>query len=53
MVADGGVYVCPILAGLPGAKLSDGGLEASFRGAPLYHPSCVTCHETGMTCKNG
>ncbi len=53
VVADGGVYACPILAGLPGAKLSDGGLEASFRDALLYHPSCVTCHETGMTCKNG
>ena len=53
VVADGGVYACPILAGLPGAKLSDGGLEASFRDTSLYHPSCVTCHETGMTCKNG
>jgi MoaA/NifB/PqqE/SkfB family radical SAM enzyme len=53
VVADGGVYACPILAGLPGARLSDGGLEASFRDAPLYHPACVTCHETGMTCKNG
>jgi AdoMet-dependent heme synthase len=53
VVADGGVYACPILAGLPGAKLSHGGLEASFRDAPLYHPSCVTCYETGMTCKNG
>jgi AdoMet-dependent heme synthase len=52
VVADGGVYACPILAGLPGARLSGGGLEASFRDAPLYHPSCVTCHETGMTCKN-
>ena len=53
VVADGGVYACAILAGLPGAKLSDGGLEASFYDASLYHPSCVTCHETGMTCKNG
>jgi AdoMet-dependent heme synthase len=53
VVADGGVYACPILAGLPGAKLSDGGLEASFRDAPLYHASCVTCYQTGMTCKNG
>ncbi len=53
VVADGGVYACPILTGLPGAKLSDGVLEASFRDALLYHPSCVTCHETGMTCKNG
>jgi AdoMet-dependent heme synthase len=53
VVADGGVYACPILAGLPGARLSAGGLEASFRDAPLYHPSCVTCFQTGMTCKNG
>jgi AdoMet-dependent heme synthase len=53
VVADGGVYACPILAGLPGARLSAGGLEASFRDAPLYHASCVTCFQTGMTCKNG
>src|SRR5262245_61915412 len=53
VVADGGVYACPILAGLPGARLSDGALEASFKGAALYHPSCVTCFRTGMTCKNG
>jgi hypothetical protein len=52
VVAEGGVYACPILAGLPGAKLSEGGLEASFRDAPLYHVSCVTCFQTGMTCKN-
>ena len=53
VVADGGVYACPILAGLPGARLSAGGLEASFRAAALYHPSCVTCFQTGMTCANG
>jgi AdoMet-dependent heme synthase len=53
VVADGGVYACPILAGLPGARLSEGGLEASFRDAALYHPSCVTCFQTGMTCANG
>lgn len=53
VVASGGVYACPILAGLPGAKLSDGGLEASFRDVSLYHPSCVTCRDTGMTCTNG
>ena len=52
VVAADGVYACPILAGLPGARLSDGGLEASFRSAPLYHPACVTCHRTGMTCRN-
>jgi uncharacterized Fe-S cluster-containing radical SAM superfamily protein len=52
VVADGGVYACPILAGLPGARLSDGGLEASLRPAPLFHPACVTCVETGMSCRN-
>ena len=52
VVADGGVYACPILAGLPRARLSDGALEASFVGATLYHPSCVTCFQTGMTCTN-
>jgi len=52
VVAHGGVYACPILAGLPGARLSTGRLEESFEPAPLYHPACVTCHETGMSCRN-
>ena len=52
VVADGGVYACPILAGLEGARLSNGSLEASFRPARLYHPACVTCHRTGMSCRN-
>jgi AdoMet-dependent heme synthase len=52
VVADGGVYACPILAGLKEARLSDGSLEASFRPCQLYHPSCATCYQTGMTCKN-
>ena len=41
VVAAGGVYACPILAGLPGARLSTGSLAESFRPAPLYHPACV------------
>jgi sulfatase maturation enzyme AslB (radical SAM superfamily) len=52
VVAAGGVYACPILAGLEGARLSAGGLEESFRPAPLYHAACVTCRDTGMTCRN-
>jgi sulfatase maturation enzyme AslB (radical SAM superfamily) len=52
VVADGGVYACPILAGLPGARLSTGSIEESFRPARLYHSACVTCHQTGMTCRN-
>ena len=52
VVAADGVYACPILAGLPGARLSTGSLAESFRPAPLYHPACVTCRQTGMTCRN-
>jgi hypothetical protein len=52
VIADGGVYACPILAGLPGARLSAGSLAESFRPARLYHPACTTCHRTGMTCRN-
>lgn len=52
VVADGGVYACPILAGQPEARLSTGSLRASFRPASLYHPACVTCHQTGMSCRN-
>jgi MoaA/NifB/PqqE/SkfB family radical SAM enzyme len=47
-----GVYACPILAGLPEARLSDGDLGAALRPAPLYHAACVTCHRTGATCRN-
>lgn len=53
VVADGGVYSCPILAGLDGARLSTGSLEEAFRPAALYHPAGMTCYETGMTCANG
>jgi AdoMet-dependent heme synthase len=52
VVAAGGVYACPILAGLEGARLSTGALAEAFRPAPLYHPACVTCRATGMTCRN-
>jgi MoaA/NifB/PqqE/SkfB family radical SAM enzyme len=52
VLADGGVYACPILAGLPEARLADASLEESFTPCHLYHPACVTCYQTGMTCKN-
>jgi sulfatase maturation enzyme AslB (radical SAM superfamily) len=52
VVAAGGVYACPILAGLTGARLSAGSLAEAFRPASLYHPACVTCHATGMSCRN-
>jgi AdoMet-dependent heme synthase len=47
-----GVYACPILAGLPEARLSDGDLAAALRPAPLFHAACVTCHRTSATCRN-
>jgi sulfatase maturation enzyme AslB (radical SAM superfamily) len=52
VVADGGVYACPILAGLKGARLSEGSLAESLRPCSLYHSACVTCYQTGMTCRN-
>ncbi|MGH6690468.1 MAG: radical SAM protein, partial [Gammaproteobacteria bacterium] len=52
VVADGGVYSCPILAGLPEARLSEGSVQESLTPCRLYHPACVTCYQTGMTCKN-
>jgi MoaA/NifB/PqqE/SkfB family radical SAM enzyme len=52
VVAHGGVYACPILAGLDGARLSTTGLAEAFVPAPLYHPACVTCHTSGLTCRN-
>lgn len=52
VLAAGGVYACPILAGLPGARLSAGRLADALRPARLYHAACVTCHRTGMTCAN-
>jgi MoaA/NifB/PqqE/SkfB family radical SAM enzyme len=52
VVTASGVYACPILAGLPGARLSTGGLAESFTAAALYHSACVTCRRTGMTCRN-
>jgi MoaA/NifB/PqqE/SkfB family radical SAM enzyme len=52
VVAAGGIYACPILAGLRAARLSAGSLADSFRPASLYHPACVTCHATGMSCRN-
>ena len=52
VVADGGVYACPILAGLPGARLAEKSLKEAMKPCNLYHTACVTCYETGMTCKN-
>ncbi|MBI1733549.1 MAG: radical SAM protein [Candidatus Rokubacteria bacterium] len=50
-IATGGVYACPILAGLPGARVGPD-LRAALGPISLEHPACVTCWETGLTCRN-
>lgn len=52
MVADGGVYACPLLVGEPAARLSTGSLQEALRPCALYHTACHTCYVTGMTCAN-
>lgn len=51
VVAAGGVYACPILAGLPGARLGTSLAEA-MGDAVLYHTACSACYETGLSCSN-
>ncbi len=52
IVAEDGVYACPILIGEEKARMSKASLEESARPCSLYHPACTTCYATGMTCKN-
>ena len=52
-VAAGGVYVCPILSGLPEARMHASSLAATLTPAPLSHPACLVCWQTGATCRNG
>jgi hypothetical protein len=52
LVADGGVYACPILVGEPGALLAKESLHEAMQPCSLYHTACHTCYVTGMTCAN-
>ena len=52
MVADGGVYACPLLVGESGALLSKASLHEALQPCSLYHTACHTCYVTGMTCAN-
>ena len=52
-VAAGGVYVCPILSGLPEARMHASSVAATLTPAPLSHPACLVCWQTGATCRNG
>jgi MoaA/NifB/PqqE/SkfB family radical SAM enzyme len=48
-----GVYACPILAGLPEARLDAGTLDHALGPVALTHAACRVCLETGATCRNG
>jgi hypothetical protein len=52
MVADGGVYACPLLVGEPRALLARDSLQEALQPCNLYHTACHTCYVTGMTCAN-
>ncbi len=52
IVADGGVYACPLLVGEPEARLSTDSLADALQPCTLYHTACHTCYVTGMTCAN-
>lgn len=36
-----------------GSAADGGHAQGVLRGRPLYHPACMTCVQTGMTCKHG
>lgn len=52
IVADGGVYACPLLVGEAEARLSENSLSEAMQPCSLYHTACHTCYVTGMTCAN-
>lgn len=52
VVTDGGISACPILAGLPGARIAVDRLADALGSTALYHPACWTCYQTGIVCNN-
>jgi MoaA/NifB/PqqE/SkfB family radical SAM enzyme len=48
-----GIYACPILAGLPEARLGERRLADALGPARLAHAACRVCVETGASCRNG
>ncbi len=51
-VATGGVYVCPILSGLPEARMAGATLADTLVPNRLDHPACLVCWQTGSSCRN-
>ena len=52
IVAENGIYACPILVGEDEARMSEASLAETMRPCRLYHSACTTCYLTGMTCRN-
>jgi len=52
-VTAAGIYACPILAGLPEARLDALRLSDAHAPVPLAHAACRVCVETGASCRNG
>jgi MoaA/NifB/PqqE/SkfB family radical SAM enzyme len=48
-----GIYACPILAGLPEARLAAPRLADAGDPVSLAHAACRVCVETGASCRNG
>ena len=48
-----GIYACPILAGLPEARLDAARLAGARDPVALAHAACRVCVETGASCRNG
>jgi MoaA/NifB/PqqE/SkfB family radical SAM enzyme len=51
-VATGGIYVCPILSGLPEARMAGATLADTLVPNRLDHPACLVCWQTGSSCRN-
>jgi MoaA/NifB/PqqE/SkfB family radical SAM enzyme len=50
MVTDDGVYPCPLLINIPGAKMGEN-LQDGFKPIRLAWQPCYTCHVSGVTCR--
>jgi MoaA/NifB/PqqE/SkfB family radical SAM enzyme len=50
MVTDDGVYPCPLLINVPGARMGDA-LTDGLRPIKLAWQPCHTCHIYGVTCR--
>lgn len=50
MVTDDGVYPCPLLINIPGAKMGKT-LKDGLRSIQLAWQPCSTCHVYGVTCR--